>query len=201
MVQSLPGRSGTTAPPGPDDREGPATLVDGEEEMSRWSVRRRHPDRRAVRGASTMATCTTPAADRGPIKRARSRADHLILNAVDEVAADRERRPYRRDCAHSSRHAPVTQRHADDRHGRGVGLGPAPVGLVCLRPRVAGPGSCRGSIQRWNGRIMLELAHDMRHERTVNDRRHDRRRRNALAESSQRCPPGWLGNGSKPPRR
>src|SRR5262249_60056537 len=55
---------------------------------------------------------------------------------------------------------------------RGVGLGPAPVGLVCLRPRVAGPGSCRGSIQRWNGRIMLELAHDMRQKSATGVARH-----------------------------
>lgn len=38
---------------------------------------------------------------------------------------------------------------------------PAPVGVVCLRPQIAGPGSCRGSIQR-RGHILQELAHDMR---------------------------------------
>jgi len=34
-------------------------------------------------------------------------------------------------------------------------------------PWVAGRGSCRGSIQRWHGHIMLELARDMWQMRTV----------------------------------
>jgi hypothetical protein len=39
------------------------------------------------------------------------------------------------------------------------------VGLDCLSPQVAGPGSCHGSIQRWYGRTLPEPTHDMRHER------------------------------------
>jgi len=69
MVQSLPGRSGTTAP-GPADREGPATLVDGEEEMSPLERSPPSLDRPSGARASTMATCTTSTQDRGPVKRA-----------------------------------------------------------------------------------------------------------------------------------
>ncbi len=39
---------------------------------------------------------------------------------------------------------------------------PAPIGLVCWRPMGRWSGSCRGSIQRRPGHIMLELARDMR---------------------------------------
>jgi hypothetical protein len=102
----------------------------------------------------------------GPHLRCRAvrlSADHPFLRRYDHHADPSESEPYRRVGARSPRHAPVTQRHADDRHRRGVGLGPAPVGLVCLRPRVAGPGSYRDSIQRWHGHVMLELPHDHRH--------------------------------------
>jgi hypothetical protein len=65
------------------------------------------------------------------------------------------------------RTASVTQRHTGDRPDLEADLYSAPVALVCWRPVIASRGSCRGSIQRRHGHIMLEQARGMRQIRTL----------------------------------
>jgi len=69
-----------------------------------------------------------------------------------------------------SRAVAVTRRHTVDDITLRPTFDSAPVGLACWRSWIAGRGSCRGSIQRRHGHIMLELARDMRHERAVSVR-------------------------------
>ena len=53
---------------GPAGREGPATLVDDEDDWPAGAFAAATSTGRAVRGATTMATCTTPPMT-GPVKQ------------------------------------------------------------------------------------------------------------------------------------